>query len=352
MDSMPPPVPRLLAACDHRPGLLAARTRAGELVRVGRGLYMEPPRPDLPAWRRREELELGKASAAGLALPEHAYVGLTHAALLLGAPVGRFPADVSCFSEVPSSRAKGPTLYRRHRTRRPPIDRAIISGVPISGPLQTALDCARMLPPDQSLPIADSLLRRAAGLEDRDAARQRAADEIRDGLLASIADGRGIPGNARARCVIEHADARAESPIESQARRLALVLGLPRPLLQMPIAAGGRLFFPDMTWLVETPRGVRIIDLETDGMEKYTGDRRALVAERERARLLRQAGRLGACLTSGQIRHEGLENVRDVLFPLMPESVLAARHPVRGLMTSGEATRVDLQRPRRRTWSG
>ena len=81
----------------------------------------------------------------------------------------------------------------------------------ITSPLRTVVDCARVLPFDEALAVADSALRNAdVGVEE---------------LRTAAAATRG-PGASRIRRVARHADARAANPFESVLRALCLEVGL------------------------------------------------------------------------------------------------------------------------------
>lgn len=90
----------------------------------------------------------------------------------------------------------------------------------ITGFVRTVVDCARKLPFDEALAIADSAL--------------RAGDVTRDQLEAAARAANG-PGATRVRRVVEAADGRAANPFESVLR--AIVLGVPgleaRPQVQV-----------------------------------------------------------------------------------------------------------------------
>lgn len=81
----------------------------------------------------------------------------------------------------------------------------------VTSPLRTVLDCARTLPFDEGLAVADSALR--AG-DVHKAELQEAAKSLRG------------PGAAAARLVAQHADGRAANPLESVLRALAIEVGL------------------------------------------------------------------------------------------------------------------------------
>jgi very-short-patch-repair endonuclease len=93
----------------------------------------------------------------------------------------------------------------------------------VTVPLRTVLDCARVLPFDEALAIADSALR--SGLVTR--------DDL-DGI-----DVRGA-GAAAVRRVLAHADGRAANPFESVLRALCIEAGLvvePQALVELGTGA-------------------------------------------------------------------------------------------------------------------
>jgi len=81
----------------------------------------------------------------------------------------------------------------------------------VTTPLRTVLDCARTLPFDEALTVADSALR--SGKVDR--------DELR----AAAAKAAG-PGSVQIRRVARHASAKADNPLESVLRALTIEVGL------------------------------------------------------------------------------------------------------------------------------
>lgn len=90
---------------------------------------------------------------------------------------------------------------------------------PATSPLRTVLDCARDLPFDEALAVADSALREG--------------DVDPDQLRAAARRLRG-PGSARAQRVARHASHLAANPFESVLRALALEAGLDvRPQVQV-----------------------------------------------------------------------------------------------------------------------
>jgi very-short-patch-repair endonuclease len=81
----------------------------------------------------------------------------------------------------------------------------------VASPLRTVLDCARTLEPAGALAVADSALRQWL---------------VRAGDLRAAAETVRGSGRRRALWVAEHADPRAESPLESALRAVILLAGI------------------------------------------------------------------------------------------------------------------------------
>jgi hypothetical protein len=96
--------------------------------------------------------------------------------------------------------------------------------------LRTVLDCARDLPFDMGLCVADSAL--------------RAGDLTQEGLLSAAGAVTG-PGADRVRRVAAYADGRADGPFESALRALAIIAGLP-VIPQYEITCGALVLHPDL----------------------------------------------------------------------------------------------------------
>lgn len=108
----------------------------------------------------------------------------------------------------------------------------------MTSPLRTVIDCARWLPLDVALAVADSALRNG--------------DVTRDELRAAARQVRG-KGAAQARQIASCADPRAANPFESVLRALVIESGALEVQPQVAVAAGGREWHPD---LVDTQRCV------------------------------------------------------------------------------------------------
>jgi very-short-patch-repair endonuclease len=201
------------------------------------------------------------ASAAALLRPGS---GVSHesAATMHGLPVlhrpprPRLTVDHGRSGPGPSSH-----IYRAPRSGA----QATWYGVPLTTPARTVLDIARV--------------ERDAGLVSADAALAEHMTSAAQ-LQALVGASRNWPGNVSARWVAEHADALAESPLESLTRSCLLIGGLPAPELQAWIPeAGARV---DLLYRAE-----RVV-IEADGALKYAGS--ALWKEKRRQERLERAG--------------------------------------------------------------
>ena len=128
----------------------------------------------------------------------------------------------------------------------------------VTSPVQTVLDCARWLPFDEALAIADSALRHRS---------------VTGAELAGAGDVVRGPGRPQVLRVLQAADARADNPFESVLRAIALdVPGLhlvPQVEIRIP---GRRLVRPDLV-----DERLKIV-VEADSFEHH-GSRKALVLD-------------------------------------------------------------------------
>ena len=213
--------------------------QAGEVTRLRRGAY----------------------AVAGLDSPVVSAIALggvlacTSAAVALGLPV-LVPGPVHVIVPRGWSHAARPGT-RVHRRDLPASDRCGIT----TSLLRTVLDCARELPLREAVVICDAALR--AGL---------AHSDLRTAALSA----RG-PGSEAVRRVVDLADGRSESAIESCLRLLVQPLAVVRS--QVWIASVGRVDLLVDGWLV----------LEADGFE-FHRDRASYRNDRRRQNALVAAG--------------------------------------------------------------
>jgi hypothetical protein len=190
------------------------------------------------------------------------------AALVHGLAVVR-PGSVPCVAV-----ARRRSRVRRRGVRVCRVDLAAdeivtVDGVPVTAPLRTVLDCARDLPTDEALAVADSALRLGLVTETE---LRRAAARLRG------------PGATAAREVAALSDARAESPLESLLRALLDRHGLTPDALQHEVWHHGRLAGRVDLWYADAALAV-----EADGFT-YHADRSSYRRDRRRANALHLAG--------------------------------------------------------------
>ncbi|MBM7802176.1 hypothetical protein JOE58_001427 [Curtobacterium luteum] len=250
--------PRLLRATEvdrSAARSLQRRHRAGALVRIADGVYV-----DTAVWQSMSAIERHLALARALAptvRPTAAFSHLT-AAIALGWPlVGPPPARVHVTDAVTSR-----TEHRAHLVRHagePDLGPRPVSmgGVPITGPLRTAIDLAATLEPAVAAVAVDHAVRtRLVTIDD---------------FVAAL-PGPRRRGSVRGRTVAEALDPLHESAGESYTAIRMVEIGLPRPVAQHEFrSADGRTDRVDF-WFEEL--GVVV---EFDGKQKYV-DREVLGA--------------------------------------------------------------------------
>jgi very-short-patch-repair endonuclease len=258
----PAALPVIRLAADHTRQDVARRVRSGEWTRVGRGAYLPT---DAERTARRSALARVVATHHRLTAP-HVF-SHDSAALLWGLPLWALPRVVHVYQRRRPGPRRDPTV-RRHLGALADATVTTVGGLPVTTLAQTAVDCARTMPPRAALVVVDAALR--AGASPEEMAR----------LLALDPSGRGC---ARARAVVELGDAGAESPQETALRFVILRAGLPRPETQVRIESRLGTFWADLGWAAW-----RVV-LEYDGRQKYA-DLDSLVREKRRHDALTEAG--------------------------------------------------------------
>jgi hypothetical protein len=156
-----------------------------------------------------------------------------------------------------------------HPTKLPQEHVAKLYKLPVTTAARTVVDLARTLPFRDAVVVADSALSQ----------EKTTKHELRQ-VLATC---ERWPGAKQARTVIDFADERAESPLESVARVVIAQADLPPPELQATIHGPNFAFRVDFLW-----RDQKVV-LEGDGLLKYN-DRKDLIKQFDRDRLLRDVG--------------------------------------------------------------
>ena len=202
--------------------------RRGELVRVRHGVYadgtllrrLDPPAAAALAARAEQLLRRRPEVVSGLS-----------AALVHGLPVLGRPPAVPRLS-LPREQGERP---REDRPRAWLLDDDLqdVDGLPVTSLARTVVDVARTRPFAFALATADAGLR--AGLDPRQAL------EVLDRC-------RKWPGARSARRVLDAADGRSESPLESLGRGRFLEQGLPVPDLQVDLGERLHVVRVDQYW--------------------------------------------------------------------------------------------------------
>lgn len=208
---------QLLAVMTYR--TLARRVRDGEIVRVWHGVYSLGS-PDTA--RRLRALDL---------LSETTIVGcLGTAAQLYG-----FDTENTVRTHIldPGVRMRPSADLMVHQRIGAPLKK--IDGRLLTAPAWTAIELARSLRRPRALATLDAALRSATCT---------AAD-----LECALKEQRGRRGVVKVRQLLPHADARAESPMESEMRLVFMDWGMPTPELQYEIVdRHGQLWRVDFAW--------------------------------------------------------------------------------------------------------
>lgn len=230
----------------------------GGLTRVQRGVYAATAAYALAPHAH--------AVAAARLLSRVDLVGVAAtAAVIAGLPLLGRPPDRP---ELAERREERPRHHGRSRVVRP--DECVTgNAVPITVPARTAVDVARVRGFRAGLVTADAVLARGGTREQ----------------LSEVLD-RSVrwPGLAVARRVVEHADGRSETALESLGRARFIEHGLPPCDLQVVLGdADGPIGRVDHYW----PEHGTVA--EGDGALKYT-DATALFEEKRREDRLREAG--------------------------------------------------------------
>lgn len=216
----------------HRRRPIREAEAAGELVRAGRGRYVLA---SVGEHRRVAHARSATLSHLSAALHHGWGVKAPPTAPWITAPRGR---------RLRPKHYAGTYVHRADLT-----SDDIEDGV--TTPLRTVLDCARTLPFDEALAVADSALR---------------AGHIAPAQLVLASEGLRGPGAAQARRVARHADGRAANPLESVLRAIALDIPGIQVSPQQTVADEGVFAVVDLA----DPR--RRLVLEAEGFE-YHGSR-------------------------------------------------------------------------------
>lgn len=267
--------------------LLRSLQHSGDLVQLRHGVYATR---NAVQWAgadqvRRHVLYLlaARATAGADTVASYQSAAVLHRIDLLRPPWSARPprtvhppqADQVTLTVPPSCRWERPKTSSVvfHSANVPKDQRTTRYGIPLTTPARTVADLARTLPFTDAVVAADCAL--------------HAEKLTRKQLTEVLDDCPRWPGIRQARRVLEFADERAESPLESAARVVFDQFGLDPPDLQAAVRLPQAAFRVDFYWPGrETGPG---LVAEADGLLKYN-DRADLIRQLERDRLLRDAG--------------------------------------------------------------
>lgn len=223
---------------------LARQVRAGELVRLRRGMVAK--RATLtPEERLRQAIE-----AVAPVLRRGTWFSHRSAALIHGLPVMVRTDDRVEVVRTFGGHGNSSRHLRARAAVLGPDDATWVDGLPVTSITRTVLDLVRTLPFPEAVMATDAALRLGVDREE---------------LLAGLDSGRGCRKAERA---IMFADPASESPAESESRARIALAGLPVPEIQAVIRTSSGMFVArvDFLW-----RGKKLIG-EYDGEGKYAGE--------------------------------------------------------------------------------
>jgi predicted transcriptional regulator of viral defense system len=249
---------------------IEAFLKRGALIKLGRGVYANAQLTGKYNALIGGQVLL-RAVAALAVVGTDAAISHESAAQLYDLALLRKPGTNVTLTCRPEHSRRGRTGIRV-RTRELPVDHVNTKpGFRITTPARTVIDLARVFDFKAGVVTADSALHKKLATKDE--------------LWSVIAACPRRAGVGRARDVVEFADSRAESPLESVARIVFAEIGLPPPDLQVWLGADaepvGRV---DFFW-----KQYRTI-AEVDGDMKYDLDPGRARAQLTRDRLLRRDG--------------------------------------------------------------
>jgi Protein of unknown function (DUF559)/Transcriptional regulator, AbiEi antitoxin len=244
--------------------------RRGALVRIGRGVYVRAATAHafsaVPGGEHVLRAAAAVVRAGGGAVVSHRSAAILHGIDLMGSLGGSVSLTVGA-----GSGRKGNAGIRLYTTPLPPEHATEKLGLPVTTVARTVIDLARTLPLAEGVMAADSAI------------HQRLTSK--SDLRAALATCPGRRGVVQAGRVIEFADGKAESALESIARVAFDHCGLPEPVLQVwiPDRTGDAIGRVDFCW--EQYKTIA----EVDGAMKYEDPARAK-AQLRRDKKLREAG--------------------------------------------------------------
>jgi hypothetical protein len=240
------------------------------LLHIGYGAYARAALAAKVAENRVGAQTLRLASVLAVAGP--GAVGSHHSAAAIHRldQLGRQPPEVVAVTRAPGGNRTGRPGVRVHVAALPGGHVTVRGGVRVTSVARTVVDLARTGSFQAGVVAADSAL--------------HGGQVTKDELRAVVADCARWPGIRRAGLVVEFADGRSESALESISRVAFRDHGIPAPELQMPVGGdNGVVGRADFLWRRYATIG------EADGAMKYADTGRA-ISQLRRDAALRAAG--------------------------------------------------------------
>ncbi|GAA5205763.1 type IV toxin-antitoxin system AbiEi family antitoxin domain-containing protein [Microbacterium kyungheense] len=211
---------------------LATAARAGTLVRVRSGIYV-----DGAAWTAAVPEARVVARAQALTLTSELAPVISHESAAAAHGLGLFrPDPTRVHVVVPVERPGAASAVVRHRGELPGDEIVEINGLRVTSLARTVADVARTATFDQAVTIADAALR-AQFVPKPGAYDAARAEEFRQTVFGIVR--RSPHGQGRAKRVLAFADGRAQLPGESVSRIQLSELGFRVIALQVPVAGPG-----------------------------------------------------------------------------------------------------------------
>lgn len=311
--------------CGLTQGQLRTLLRNGSWISHGRGIYGPPARDDV----RASYLATAAARVAGRR--DRNAVAYRSAAVVLGLPLLGQRPRLPELVRAPRGAGDRSSEANVRVARLDDDDVMTCSGVVVTSPARTVVDIARTRSFREAVVVADAALHAGVPLAD---------------LLEQLRRCQRWPGARRAALVVEFADERCESPLESLDRVAFFEHGVPAPRTQVDVVDPAGQWLARVDFLLEEQRTV----VESDGLAKYRLSGAevpawvdgALVREKERELALRAMGL--------EVVRNGWDEVfhrpADLCARVRLHFGLAARYPA----VPGVTFRQWPMRKRRPTW--
>ncbi|MDQ1552438.1 MAG: hypothetical protein QOD50_1860 [Actinomycetota bacterium] len=233
---------------------LSRSASKGEARRIARGAYVPEE-----TWRDATASERYLAQVAAVALTRRSPAVVSHwsAAAMHGLPrIGAWPTHIHFTVPVSASSGTKNGIVK-HALPLVDDDIEVVAGIAVTSLTRTLLDIAATSTFRDAVVVADAAL-----LVDRYG--QRPPMVTREQLEAAWERAQPMRAHAKTKAVLQFAETRAETPIESVSRVSMRAIGVPRPVLQLAhYDSQGFIGETDFAWSDFGAVG------EADGDQKY-----------------------------------------------------------------------------------